>query len=127
MSGRQHKKNRAREQRIYVERFMASYIAKLRQILKRAWPDYVRHHPETRGPCHTCAFKPSADSWPGFEKTVFSLMDAIQQDHPFYCHEHLPTNANCEWQWDPVLATRCRGWEAIAERPDTARGRVRRG
>ena len=36
MSGRQHKKKRASERRIFVERFMEKYIAELRQILKRA-------------------------------------------------------------------------------------------
>ena len=69
---------------------MVSYIAVLRQILKRAWPDYERRHPDTPGPCHSCAFNPSTDTWPGFEKTSLGLMEAVQKDQPFYCHEHLP-------------------------------------
>ncbi len=56
MSGRRHKARRARECRDYVQRFMARYIAELRQILQRAWPAYARRHPDTPGPCHTCAF-----------------------------------------------------------------------
>ena len=50
MSGRQQKKKRLAERRRYVQRFMANYIAELRQILKRAWPAYERRHPGTRGP-----------------------------------------------------------------------------
>ena len=122
MSGRQHKRRRRAELRRYVQAFMASYIAELRAILKRAWPDYERRHPDTRGPCHTCAFNPSTDTWPGFERTVFSLMDAIRKEQPFYCHEHMPTDADGAWYPDPTLPlpSRCRGYQAIADRPDTA-------
>ena len=121
MSGRQHKKKRARERADYVRRFLTSYLAVLRQILKRAWPDYERRHPGTPGPGHTCAFNPSTDSWPGFEKAALGLMDAIREDKPFYCHEHLPTRPNGDWYWDPTLPppARCRGWEAIAAHPET--------
>ena len=56
MSGRRQKAKRALERRRYVQRFMATYIAELRQILKRAWPAYERSHRGTPGPCHTCAF-----------------------------------------------------------------------
>lgn len=121
MSGRQAKKKRASERRQYVHQFMVSYMAVLRQILKRDWPNYERRHPDTPGPCHTCAFNPGTDSWSGFEKTALGLMEAIQKDKPFYCHEHLPTTPSGEWYYDPTLPlpTRCRGWEAITEQPET--------
>ena len=77
MSGRRHKAKRLDERRRDVQRFMATYIAELRQILRRAWPAYERSHPGTLGPCHTCAFNPSTDTWPGFEKTAFGLMKGM--------------------------------------------------
>ena len=77
MSGRRHKAKRLDERRRYVQRFMATYIAELRQILRRAWPAYERSHPGTPGPCHTCAFNPCTDTWPGFEKTAFGLMKGM--------------------------------------------------
>ena len=121
MSGRQHKKKRRDERRRYVQRFMAPYIAELRQILRRAWPEYERRHPDTRGPCHTCAFNPSTDTWPGFEKTVFGLLETIRKGAPFYCHEHLRTDVDGDYEWDGMIPpTVCRGWEAIAAHPDTA-------
>ena len=121
MSGRQQKAKRARDRKAYVRRFLATYLALLREILKRAWPAYVRGHPDTSGPCHSCAFNPGTDTWPGFEKTAMGLMEAIQKAQPFYCHEHLPTQANGEWFYDPTLPppSRCRGWEAIAAHPET--------
>ena len=123
MSGRQHKQRRARERKDYVQRFMATYIVELRQILGRAWPAYARRHPDTRGPCHSCAFNPGTDTWPGFEQTALGLMTAIRQDRKFYCHEHLSRKANGDWYWDPSLPTPapCRGWEAIAAQPETKR------
>ena len=97
MSGRQAKKKRARERR---------------EILKR-----------TLGPCHSCAFNPSTDTWRGFEKTTLGLMDAIREDRTFYCHEQLPRTPNGDWYFDPTLPppARCRGWEAIAAHPETKR------
>ena len=82
MSGRRHKANRRADrlaaQTAYVTRFMTAYIAELRSILKRAWPGYVRRHPDTRGPCHSCAFNPGTDTWTGFEKTVGSSQRSVQ-------------------------------------------------
>ena len=48
-------------------------------------------------------------------------MDAIRENKPFYCHEHLSTKPNGEWYYDPTLPppSRCRGWEAIAAHPET--------
>ena len=126
MSGRRHKASRRADrlaaQTAYVKRFMVSYIATLRSILKRAWPEYSRRHPDTRGPCHSCAFNPSTDTWTGFEKTVFSLTNAIRKRQPFYCHEHLPTDPTGQWYCDPTMEMppRCRGWDAIADHPETA-------
>ncbi len=122
MSGRRQKMKRALERQRYVQRFMATYIAALRQILKRAWPAYERRHPGTPGPCHTCAFNPSTDAWRGFEKTAFGLMNAIRKGEPFYCHEGLTRSSTGEWYYDPALPppARCRGWEAIADEPETA-------
>ena len=137
MSGRQAKAARARQRRDYVHRFMVRYVAVLRRILKRAWPDYARRHPETPGPCHSCAFNPDTDTWPGFEKTALCLMEALQKDQPFYCHEHLPTNPNGEWYYDPTLPlpSRCRGWgcegairwrRGVVDHVEAYRGRIRR-
>ena len=111
MSSRRQKQKRLTERRRYVHQFMATYIAELRQILKRVWPAYERSHPDTRGPCHTCAFNPSTDTWTGFEKTVFKLMDAIRKGQPFHCHEGLMRKANGEWYYNPTALplTRCRG------------------
>lgn len=121
MSGRQAKQKRASARRAYVHRFLATYMAALREILQHAWPAYARRHPDTPGPCHSCAFNPGTDTWSGFEKTVIGLMDAITKDQPFYCHEKLPTKANGDWYWDATLPPppRCRGWEAIAARRET--------
>ena len=127
MSGRRHKKKRLAERRRYVQRFMRTYIADLRQILQRAWPAYERSHPDTRGPCHTCAFNPSTDTWPGFEKTAFSLMDAIRKGQPFHCHEGLPTKPNGEWYYDPAVPPppRCPRLGGDRRAPRDRRGRVR--
>ena len=124
MSGRRHKASRRADRlaarTAYVKRFMAAYIAELRSILKRAWPNYARRHPDTRGPCHSCAFNPGTDTWTGFEKTVFGLMNAIRKRQPFYCHERLPTDPTSgDWYWDGARGAA--SWSAGPDTPSCSR------
>ena len=125
MSGRRARERRKRETRAYIGRFLRTYIGVLRGILKRRAPDLPA---DARRPCHSCAFNPSTDTLPGFEKTMLGLIRSLDTGEPFYCHEGLPTDpATGEWYYDPrePLPARCAGWEAIADDPDAKRAGVR--
>lgn len=70
--------------------------------------------------CHTCAFNPSTDDWPGMEKTVLELLRALDSGIPFVCHEGLPRTAKGWYlpvlpMWNPK--TRALSWPAGAEPP----------
>ena len=105
------------KQRAYIRRFCESYIGELRSIMKAAWPDIKQSVPDHKSPCHTCAFNPSTDSWPGFEKTVTGLMFAIEEGKPFYCHEGHPRTQD-GWFVDPSKAKLCAGYAVIATEPN---------
>ena len=99
--------------RVWIRKWCKAYIARLRAILKRTWPG----RPDGRSPCHTCAFNPGTDAWPGFESTVTNLMFAIEDGNPFYCHDgHRKTEHG--WLVDPAKAQLCAGYEAIADVSD---------
>lgn len=103
--------------RAYIRRWCVAYIGRMRAILKRTWPDLKQKFPNHRSPCHTCAFNPATDSWPGFEKTVTGLMFAIEDGKPFYCHDKMPQDDDGQWQMDPDHAQLCTGWAALAGEP----------
>ena len=116
MTGTHRTKGLSLNARAYIRRWCEIYISELRVILKSAWPDVMRRFPHHESPCHTCAFNPSTDSWPGFENTVTGLMFAIEEDRPFYCHDgHRLTSYG--WLVDPRKAKLCAGYAAIAAEP----------
>ena len=113
------------EGRAYIRRWCEAYIALLRAMLKSAWPAIKKDFPQSRPPCHSCAFNPGTDSWPGFEKTVSGLMFAIKDDTPFYCHEGFPQDDDGEWVFDPAKAQLCAGYAAIANDPHLKAAQVK--
>ena len=106
------------EGRAYIRRWCEEYIALLREMLKSAWPAIKKDFPQHSPPCHSCAFNPGTDSWPGFEKTALGLMFAIKDDTPFYCHEGFSQDDDGEWVFDPAKAQLCAGYAAVANDPN---------
>lgn len=93
-----------------VRALFLGVLTRLRSILKaRGQAAY----PDTRRPCHTCAFNPGTDSWQGFDSTALGLIRALLNDSPFYCHRNMPRDATGEWLFDPVTAEPCVGYEAV--------------
>lgn len=107
----------AASKRAYVRRFLLAYMGELRRILKRISPAYKRRFPNAPPPCHTCAFNPGTDDWPGMETTLSGLLRQIGNDQPFYCHEGLPTDCEGNWVWDPEKAKLCQGFAMIQNAP----------
>ena len=108
--------NESDEGWVNIRRWCEEYMALLREILKSAWPTIKDDFPQHSPPCHTCAFNPATDSWIGFERTVTSLMDAIKDDQPFFCHEGHPRDES-GFQVDPAKAELCAGYSAVADHP----------
>jgi hypothetical protein len=103
----------------YVRRVLQAFIEELRAILKRRGPELYAQFPEVRRPCHTCAFNPATDCWRGADTTAARLMDAIERDQPFYCHENLPYVRGVGWVPVPAKMRLCAGWFAVMGHPET--------
>ena len=118
MSGKRARAKRRAAEHSYLDRYLRAYMGALRRILKR------RGIPEGASPpCHSCAFNPATDHWPGFAATVSGVMTSLEKVTPFVCHEHMPQGADGQWFLEPgkPMPPRCAGFEAVKGDPEVER------
>ena len=111
--GRRARLERAIQEGQHFDQFLRAYVDVIRNIYKR------RARPGANSPCHTCALNPATDHWQGFEKTMMGLMDSIENETPFVCHENLPSGED-GWYVDPRKPPPplCAGFEAVKDDPE---------
>lgn len=83
-----------------VFKVLRLFVKELRLIFRRRKAEYYEQFPNAARCCETCAFNPSTDDWEGADKTAYSLMRAIRDDAPFYCHENIPWKKD-QKAWTP--------------------------
>lgn len=124
-------KQRKMRGRRFVKRMLRAFIDELRAVLKRVGPDLYRKFPDAPRPCHTCAFNPATDGWQGADMTAYTLMEAIRDGRPFYCHENIPWEKPTElWTTEEIQhymqhRKLCAGYAAVAGEPETKTAFVR--
>ena len=117
MSERSAKAQRRRD-RSAMRHLMLETIGGMRALLRRRGPEMRQRFPKSAGPCATCAFTPSTDSWSGMDATVWGLVQAIRNDQPFYCHEGMPIRGG-EYRPEPGHHySLCGGYAMIVGDPD---------
>ena len=136
-SGRRAKRERALAGRAYLDTFLLAYVRILRRLLRKN----AAKLPPGQSPCHSCAFNPSTDGWPGFQSTMLGIIESIDKGTKFVCHEGLPTDEKGQWhlpvqprwnaqtgavRWpeglEPPL---CAGYAAIKDDPETVKAPLR--
>jgi hypothetical protein len=119
-----------RGRRRYIERFLRLFMEELRVILRRRAPEMRRRFPDAHPACATCAFNPATDRMRGWDTTAHRLIQAIQNDEPFYCHHSMPYVKNVGWippytlgangpEVDVSKMQLCAGWADVVGDPDT--------
>jgi len=111
------------ERRAWFTRFLRMFMRDVRWLYRRRTglpPVPATALAGAPRPCRSCAFNPGTDSARGFETTAKSLMEALTEQRPFFCHQGLPWRKPRE-EWTPDELQRalenaryCEGWAAIA-------------
>ena len=78
--------------------FLRAFMDEARALFARLAPAHYTRLPAARRPCATCAFRAWTDTDPeyrdGRESTAWNLMQALERDDAFYCHDG--------WTQDPT-------------------------
>jgi hypothetical protein len=122
MSGR---KEKVRRRRAWGETraFLRAFMEEIRCLFRRRAPAHYRRFPGARRPCETCAFRAWTDTDPvlakGRESTAWYLLQALEQDAPFYCHDGFARGPDGTYQppLDPREWRLCGGWSAVCADP----------
>lgn len=111
------------ERRRHLTRFLRMFMREARWLLRRNRGTDVGPRGDR---CRNCAFQPGTDSQGGFESTAWSLLQALLDGRPFWCHSGMTRVAGVGYipPADPAALRPCAGWLAIAEVGPGARKRV---